>query len=326
MPGKRKRSCPFPSSKRRRKKSKKSFNQECAAILAASDRGSYYNQQELLEEVEERVNNREMSEETVDQMSASRGKIQLNESVENPEETDAEETWMKMNGRAIVSGERLQKHLSEAVSCRFCQGDVEIMENVSARNGLGSSWIFQCQNKSCPSQSANSAFTTTEKRKCFEVNRATVLGLRATGCGHAAASKFLSFLGLAPISKSCWAAQTKTIERGARALLEEELNLAARGVKEWKFSLGEVHCSLEELDGAVVDAGVTIDASWCSRGWTATDAVIAAISVDTGKVVDVVHMSSSCGECKKMEKKGVTGMSAGWSTLPGSMSTSQTAL
>ena len=134
-------------------------------------------------------------------------------------------------------------------------------------------------------------------------NRATVLGLRATGCGHAAASKFLSFLGLAPISKSWWAAQTKTIERDARALLEEELNRAARGVKEWKFSLGEVHCSLEELDDAVVDAGVTIDASWCSRGWTATDAVIAAISVDTGKVVDVVHMSSSCRECKKMEKK-----------------------
>ena len=67
----------------------------------------------------ERVNNREVSEQIVDQMSASRTKIQLNESVENPEETDAEETWMKMNGRAIVSGERLQKHLSEAVSCRF---------------------------------------------------------------------------------------------------------------------------------------------------------------------------------------------------------------
>jgi len=65
MPGKRKRSCPFSSSKRRRKKAKKSFNQGCAAILAASDRGSYYNQQEWLEEVEEHVNNREVSEQTV---------------------------------------------------------------------------------------------------------------------------------------------------------------------------------------------------------------------------------------------------------------------
>ena len=82
MPGKRKRSCPFSSSKRRRKKAEKSFNQECAAILAASDGGSYYNQREWLEEVEDHVNNREVSEEAVDQMSASRPKIQLNESAE----------------------------------------------------------------------------------------------------------------------------------------------------------------------------------------------------------------------------------------------------
>jgi len=81
-PGKRKRSCPFSSSKRRRKKAKKSFNQECAAISAASERGSYYNQQEWLEEVEDHVNNREVSEQTVDQLSASRAKIQLIESVE----------------------------------------------------------------------------------------------------------------------------------------------------------------------------------------------------------------------------------------------------
>jgi len=82
MSGKRRRSCPLSSSKRRRKKAKKSFNKECAAISAASDRGLYYNQQEWLEEVEDHVNNREVSEQTVDQMSASRAKIQLNESVE----------------------------------------------------------------------------------------------------------------------------------------------------------------------------------------------------------------------------------------------------
>jgi len=81
MPGKRKRSCPFSSSKRSRKKAKKSFNQECAAVLAASDRESYYNQQEWLKEVEEHVNNRDVSEQTVNQMSASRTKIQLNETV-----------------------------------------------------------------------------------------------------------------------------------------------------------------------------------------------------------------------------------------------------
>lgn len=77
----------------------------------------------------------------------------------------------------------------------------------------------------------------------------------------------------------------------------------AHGVKEWKFSLRELNCSFQDLDNVAVDVGVTIDTSWCSRAWTATNPVTAAISVDTEKVIDVVHTSSSCNEGKKMEKK-----------------------
>ena len=79
----------------------------------------------------------EASEQT--EMSTSRRKIQVQETVE-AEEID-EEKWTKLKGRSIVS------------ACRFCQGDVNIMENVLSRNGLGSSWITRC----CPSQSADSA-------------------------------------------------------------------------------------------------------------------------------------------------------------------------
>lgn len=120
------------------------------------------------------------------------------------------------------------------------------------------------------------------------------------GRGHAAASKLFSFLGLKPITKNYWSKNTKKIEKEAKNLLEKK---AAFEVKEYKLALGELDYTREQLSDVVVNAGVTIDASWCSRGWSATDAVIAAISVNTGKVVDVVHMSSSCSECKKMEKK-----------------------
>ena len=201
---KKKRPCPFSSAKGRPKKAKNTFDKEWAAKLAESDKGSYYNQEKLLDELDR---DHEASEQA--EMSASRRKIQLQETVE-AEEIE-EEKWTKLKGRSIVSGERLQERLGDAVSCRFCQGDVNIMENVLSRNGLGSSWIIRCQNESCPSQSTTSAFTTTEKGKGFEVNRATVLGLRSTGCGHAAASKFLSFIGLAPISKSCWAAPCMSV-------------------------------------------------------------------------------------------------------------------
>ena len=93
------------------------------------------------------------------------------------------------------------------------------------------------------------------------------------------------------------------IEGEAKRLLEKELDRASRGVKEWKFSHGELNCSLEDVEESVVDIGVTIDALWSARGCSASVTVEAATSVDTGKVVNVVHLCSSCTECKKMEKK-----------------------
>ena len=92
----------------------------------------------------------------------------------------------------------------------------------------------------------NLAFQPTEKSRAFDkswrgaINRASILGFRAIGGGHAAASKVFSFLRLSPINKNSWADHTKKIEQGAKLLLEDDLNPAARHVKEFKFSNGEI--------------------------------------------------------------------------------------
>ena len=50
---KKKRSCPFSSSKpRAKKKSKSEFDKEWAAKLAESDKGSFYQQEKLFEELD----------------------------------------------------------------------------------------------------------------------------------------------------------------------------------------------------------------------------------------------------------------------------------
>ena len=47
---------------------------------------------------------------------------------------------MSRNARIgeIVVGEQLQEKLQEAVYCRFFQGSVELLENVSSKSWLGS--------------------------------------------------------------------------------------------------------------------------------------------------------------------------------------------
>ena len=53
-------------------------------------------------------------------------KIQVQETVKVGEID--EEKWTKSKDRLIVFDKRLQEHVRDAVSCRFCQGDVNIME------------------------------------------------------------------------------------------------------------------------------------------------------------------------------------------------------
>ncbi|KAK3703836.1 hypothetical protein QZH41_012449, partial [Actinostola sp. cb2023] len=284
---------PFSSFKRQKKLTTKiKFQEKRTHVLAESDRGSYYKQDEL--EADESLD--------VVETSASHSKIAKKELTEEKEtHKDKEESWQKICGRTVVCGDQLRDKLEESVCCRFCNEDVEILENIASKQGLGSTWIINCTNSECSSHFTNSAFHTTEKDRGFEINKAFVLGMRTVGKGHSAASKVCSFLGVKQINKQYWTEHANKIADEAKVVLEEELTMAALEVKENKLLLGELDCQMET--DSVVDAGITIDGSWGSRGWSANDGIVAVISVDTGKVLDVVHMNSLCPECKKMDQR-----------------------
>ena len=137
--------------------------------MAESHKGSYYNQRQRLED-EKAEKPIETTAESV-ATSASRSKIQIEDCDEK--RMSRHRLWQRLNGRAIVSGEKLQEKLQEAVCCRFCQGRVEILENLSRKSGLGSTWLVRSDNENYLSQITNDAFSTTEKiaqSRVFEVN------------------------------------------------------------------------------------------------------------------------------------------------------------
>ncbi|CAH3022478.1 unnamed protein product, partial [Porites evermanni] len=214
---KKKRSCPFSSSKSRAKKKSKSETTKAHFISKRSGSRSWiFRKAKMLQLL---------------RSSASRFKIRLEEPDEESQLSSstpsADGTWKTISGRAIVSTEKLLEKLDESVSCRFCQGRVQVMENVATKHGLGSTWRIQSENESCPSHKTNSVLNSSEKSRAFEINRASVLGLQVISGGHSAASKFFSFLCLAPINKNSWADHTKKIEGEAKLLLEKELNRAS---------------------------------------------------------------------------------------------------
>ena len=103
--------CPFASAKKpsRRKKVSKSFGKDQADVLAASDRGSYFEQEKLISQGEE-----EQSRWQNETVSASRSKIE-DKGKDEPAEPDSQESWQKLAGRTIVSGNRLQENLEKSL-------------------------------------------------------------------------------------------------------------------------------------------------------------------------------------------------------------------
>ena len=95
--------------------------------------------------------------------SASRSKIMVEEPLADLKSKNTE-TWQKFHGHAIVAGERLQEKINKSVTCCFCQVSIELLENSQSKNGLGSNWMLQCQNKSCPLHETNLVTASLQRR------------------------------------------------------------------------------------------------------------------------------------------------------------------
>ena len=204
----------------------------------------------------------------------------------------------------------LQDALKESAICRECKtGELQLLKDKTTRNGQGQMWILQFKCVDCKFHNKPKHFHTSAKRSRFyDVNRAIVLAFRSIGRGYSAAQKFCSIVNLPnPVGKKPWTRHTHIL-KAAETLLEEEMNDAAFEVKNILRDVGDIeNCSDEELREKVVSAGASLDGSWSSRGWSARDGIVAAISVESGKVVDVVYLSGSCNHCTAMEEKKNSG-------------------
>ncbi|GFV80223.1 uncharacterized protein TNCV_1477851 [Trichonephila clavipes] len=57
----------------------------------------------------------------------------------------------------------------------------------------------------------------------------------------------------------------------------------------------------ENLSSDIVKCGISVDGTWQRRGYTSMNGCVAAISVDTGKVLAIEVMSSYCPTCKRLQ-------------------------
>ncbi|GFX89599.1 CCHC-type domain-containing protein [Trichonephila clavipes] len=140
-------------------------------------------------------------------------------------------------------------------------------------------------NLKCKNCSFFKGFPTTEKMKgsCL-INSSIVLGLRIIGKGFSAGKKLCAFLGLPFLSKLAFRNQERKLLKATERVAQENINAA-----------------LSEIKGSnsFTKCGISIDGTWQRRGYSSLNGCVSAISVDTGKILDIEVMTQYCHICAK---------------------------
>ena len=145
--------------------------------------------------------------------------------------------FAKPTGNYIINPSNIQELLQTIAVCKVCHSDLQIVEKMGSKQGLGAMWSIHCLNKTCTSHLNTQTLPITPKSgKIYEINRASVIGFRAIG---------KSFFGLAPIYT--WYQHTKVIEEKVKDQSETDFSNAVSQLKQFKLTIGEVDRTEQEL-------------------------------------------------------------------------------
>lgn len=116
--------------------------------------------------------------------------------------------------------------------------------------------------------------------------------MRSIGQDHAGIEKFCAFMNIPkPLAKKNYAKLVNTIALACKKPAQDAMLEAASELK-------RNHGNKE----VVVDTSISCDGSWQRRGFSSLNGFVSAISMDSGKIVDIEPMSRYCRQCSTNEK------------------------
>ena len=126
-------------------------------------------------------------------------------------------------------------------------------------------------------------FNSSKVSRYFDVNRRFVYALRSIGCGHAAAKRFCGLMNMpTPPRPTPYARHNKELLKAVKQVSMETMASAAK----------DLHDLKPDFKDGLVKCGVSCDDTWQRRGFASLNGCVSgAISIDTGKVLDVEALS-----------------------------------
>ena len=189
--------------------------------------------------------------------------------------------------------------------CPVCKyGHVVLEEDKGAKKGFASLLVVKCTSHKCSFSKQFYTSSKLEQGKAFEVNRRVVLAARNIGVGHQGLLKFSAVMNMmAPMHQNSYSDHVKAICNAAQNVAKRSMENAVEELKEF----------YEPEEDGFYNVGISADGTWRKRGFSSSFGVVTALSLLTGKAVDVEVMSKECRECMGWrEKQGTVEFNEWW--------------
>ena len=132
-------------------------------------------------------------------------------------------------------------------------------------------------------------------KKNYDINRRIFYSMRRIGNGFAGMKRFLVLMNhQSPMTEKNYRKLSSVYRNSVKEVAETVMQEAALEIYNKKHDA--------DCDDNIVDTGIYVDGTWHKRGFTSLNGAMAAISIETGRILDVEAMTRYCQGCINIEK------------------------
>ena len=172
------------------------------------------------------------------------------------------------------------------------------------KKGFASLLVVKCTSHKCSFSKQFSTSSKIQQGKAFAVNRRVVFAARNIRVGHQGLVKFCAVMNMmVPMHENSYSDHVKVIHKAAKSVSKRRMENAVE----------ELKGSDEPEEDRIYNVGISADGTWRKRGFSSAFGVVTALSLLTGKAINVEVMSKECRECMNWrDKQGTVEFNKWW--------------
>ena len=191
----------------------------------------------------------------------------------------------------------LLSNIFKKLPCPSCYNQKLTLVEIS-KQGLAFKFELKCNECEWSHSFWNSK--KKKKKRNFDINTRVCYSMRRIGKGHQGLKKFLYLMNHPP-------PMTEKNYRKMSYKLHAAIKCVATDVM--KEACMEIIASDSNNTDGIHETAVSVDGTWQRRGFSSLNGAVAALSIQTGKVLDIAPLSRYCQTCiniRKLEKSNPT--------------------